>query len=564
MKKISAGLLAAAMLCAAITPLAACNVSSGEETPPAIGQEIILPPEDEPQGTPAEVITDYPVTLDGLKTALNELRAADGAAVSESDILLNERDYNNDYSIEDFISESHSAEISADEITDEEFRRLTQRPAGASGSKRVSTAQAIEDADYLFRLLRTAYGAYEFFGGDAAFDAAQIELNNEIRTNYPDGITASTLAQLMVKSLDFIEDSHFSIGDFETGFEEKHFFRDVLNPVFRRDSKGFYTVQYGDEQNTRRYLRQEDEQYIRLTIAPSGELVYGLFALAGEHSADELPKELMLFSDAGEQAYNPQWIMMSCSTMQRSSYYSLTEKDGIPIVAVNSFYLDNGSFADLNSYLNDAKGLRGEEVIIVDLRYNTGGHDSLCPMWLYSLTGGTQVPRSVGYISYISRMNEYIISSNSEAVDDLHSQLDFHKDYPEYMGLLSEKTTYESGNIYAVSPDEGFTQYDGTIFVLFNKETYSAGELALFEFENMSNVVFVGMNSNGCLLTGGTNAAAPVYLPNSGLPIKYSMMVVTSDIMEGFDSAGYLPDVVVDNATAVDDIIRCWQYYEQD
>lgn len=564
--RISAGLLAAAMLlCSAMTMLTACNAApdSGITTP---GQEdvSVSVPEAVPQSPPAEVITDYPVTLEGLKEALNDLRSSEGAAVSQSDILLNERWQENYYSTEDFITDYESKNIRENEITDDEFYRLTHRPSGASGSRHISAAQAIEDADYLFRLLRTSYGAYELFGGDAVFDAAQLALNNEIMTGYPNGLTASALASLIVNHLDFIEDSHFSVGDLETGFEEKYYFRDVLNPVFRRDSRGFYTVWYGDEQETRRYLRQEDEKYIRLTIAADGELVYGLFALVGEHSADsELPEELMLSDGETEQAYKPHWIMMSCSPEPKNGYYKYTENDGIPVVALNSFYIDNSSFADLNRYLNDAKRLRGEDVIIVDLRYNTGGHDSLSAMWLYSLTGGTQVPWSVGYASYISRMNEYIITSNSEAVDDLYSQLDFHRDYPEYMGLLEESTTYSLEDAYIVERDSGFAEYDGTIFVLFNKQTFSAGELALFQFENLSNVVFVGMNSNGCLLTGGTNAAAPVYLPNSGLQVKYSMMVITG-VAENFDSAGYQPDIVVDNVTAVDDIIRCWQYYEQD
>ena len=74
-------------------------------------------------------------------------------------------------------------------------------------------------------------------------------------------------------------------------------------------------------------------------------------------------------------------------------------------------------------------------------------------------------------------------------------------------------------------------------------------------------VLVVGSNSAGYQISSNS---VGIYLPNSGLQVKYSMMVVTSDIMNGFDSAGYLPDVVVDNVTAVDDIIRCWQYYEQD
>lgn len=557
-RKISAGLLAVAMLlCAAATMLTACTaVGDISEHEPNSGEQT-------QQEVPAEVITDYPVTLDGLQEALNDLRSAqEGEFVSQSDILLNQRIYGDYYSAEDFIADYESMDFREDEITDDEFRRLTHRPAGTSG-KTISAAQAIEDADYLFRLLRTSYGAYALFGGDAVFDAAQLELENQIKTNYPNGLTDSVLASLMVSCLDFIEDSHFSIGELETGFEEKYYFRDVLNPVFRRDSKGFYTVWYGDESNTRHYLQQEDEKYIRLTIAADGELVYGLFALAGERSADELPEELMFQSADGEQAYKPHWAMMTCGDNQNSRYYTYSEKEGVPVVALSSFYLDNGSFADLNRYLNDAKRLRGEEAIIVDLRYNTGGHDSLSAMWLYSLTGGTQVPWSVGYASYISRMNDYIVSSNSEAVDDLLSHLDFHKDYPEYMSLLAETSTYTLGDAYIVERDKGFAEYDGTIFVLFNKYTYSAGELALFQFENLSNVVFVGVNSNGCLLTGGTNAAAPVYLPNSGLPIKYSMMVITG-VAEDFDSAGYQPDIVVDNATAIEDIIKCWQYYGQE
>ena len=104
-------------------------------------------------------------------------------------------------------------------------------------------------------------------------------------------------------------------------------------------------------------------------------------------------------------------------------------------------------------------------------------------------------------------------------------------------------------------------EQDRTIFAVFNKYTYSAGELALFQLENMSNVVLVGANSNGCLLSGGTNIDAPVWLPGSGLPLSYSIMLVTDDIMEGFDSAGFQPDIVTDPETAAQDIVRCLDYY---
>lgn len=302
-------------------------------------------------------------------------------------------------------------------------------------------------------------------------------------------------------------------------------------------------------------------QYLKLTIADSGELVYALFGISGMHDQSSLPENITLYTLSGNTAeLELQWAMMSCLYEPADDTYTLREVDGIPVVTLNSYYLDEDCFDDINAYLNDAERLRGEPVIVVDLRCNTGGYDCLNSMWLYQLTGGDEIDWTVGYAAYISRMNEYVLTNDEESIDALFKQLDFFDRYPDYWEYEDDEE-YAEGDVYLTEPESRLYEYDGTIFVLFNKHTYSAGELALFQFENMSNVVFVGMNSNGCLLTGGTNMNAPVWLPNSGLSVYYSILLVTSDIMDGFDAYGYQPDIVAADDEIVEDVINCWYYY---
>jgi len=542
-------LLALVLAAVMLVSLCSCQLmqnaySQGSYTPPQ--------PEVEPDST-QQVLQygEYEMTLQLLMERLNSRR-------SESN--------QPEYELEDYLPDYESADFQAAEFSDDEFAMLTTQPTNVPDI--LTLEQAIEDVEYLFRILRTSYGAYTLFGGDEVFNAAKDKLIKKLETFYFGGITVDQLRSEMLDVLSFVEDTHFGIDDQGTNFNEKRYYRDSNELVFRYDDNGFYANPDNDPNGERWYISEEDEALLQMTIADDGELVYGLFRLDNQYYPQDLPESIKMQNAEGKTTtYKIKWSLMSCGYVWNEEYYTYDEVDGIPVVSLNTYYLDEMSFEDINDYLNDAEELRGEDVIIVDLRYNTGGYDSLNAMWLYTLTGGEDIDWSVGYAAYVSKLNNYVLTNNEAYVESLFDRLDFFDTYPEYWGesdSAAEEETYEVGDTYLIEAESDYYEYDGTIFVLFNKQTYSAGELALFQFENMSNVVFVGMNSNGCLLTGGTNIDAPVYLPNSGMMVNYSILLVTSDIMEGFDAYGFQPDIIVENENAIEDVINCWNYYNEE
>ncbi|MEA4883139.1 MAG: hypothetical protein VB144_05705 [Clostridia bacterium] len=73
--------------------------------------------------------------------------------------------------------------------------------------------EARQDVDFLFRVLKYGYGAYQFFGGDEAFLAAKESILAETEDFPGEDVNPGQLAELLQRQLGFIQDGHFSIGD---------------------------------------------------------------------------------------------------------------------------------------------------------------------------------------------------------------------------------------------------------------------------------------------------------------------------------------------------------------
>ncbi len=542
LRKTAAGICALALSCAIMLSMCGCS--------DILSLLDYIEDDSQQVGQTAEIVIVSPadgITLEAMMDRLNAERWADNRL---------------EYSMEDYLPDYNSEDFLSDEFSDSELSLLTTQPADIP--PQLTYEQAVEDVEYLFRILRTSYGAYTFFGGDRVFDKAKSDVLSELYFYYPGGITVSDLRSLMLESLSFVEDTHFDIDGEGTGFLERYYYHSP-DLTFRRDSMGYYNSATADG---RWYLCSEDEKWLRPTIAEHGEIVYGVFALANSEEAESLPESLRIGStEGGAGNVTLHWERIDCPYVQHDYAYRYEEIDGIPVISLNTYYLEESVFDDINNYLNDALTLRNEEVIVIDLRYNTGGYDLLSEMWLYDFTEGEFIDWGIGYSAYISRLNEYVLNSNAEEVNNIFERLDFFERHPDYWGDESDDSDdsyeYSEGDIYEIELTGGMEHNDTTIFVLCNKHTYSAGELALFQLENMENVVFVGMNSNGCLLTGGTNMDAPVWLPNSGMSVYYSTILVTSEIMEDFDANGFQPDLIVDDDDAVQDVIDCWNFYNK-
>ncbi len=102
---------------------------------------------------------------------------------------------------------------------------------------------ALEDIEYLFSLLKFGYAGYEFFGGDDTFIPAKENIIWSIIAIDGDDVCVNKLLDIIYSELKFIQDSHFTIGNYKLCHYTKYFSSRKFS--FHKDDNGFYTVMDG-------------------------------------------------------------------------------------------------------------------------------------------------------------------------------------------------------------------------------------------------------------------------------------------------------------------------------
>ncbi len=489
-----------------------------------------------------EDLPDSGITLEGLMTQLNEQRKNDvRTTISDSSI---------------FLPDYESEEFQAIELSEEELDLLTYDDYSANDP--ITFEEAENDVDYLFRILKTSYAPYEYFGGDEAFDYAKAAILSELAV-MGNSISDYELVDTIVKNLDFVTDSHFTLNNFSgLEFAEEVYYYDSALREFRTDEKGYFTVIDGEKF----YVREQDEQYMKLTVGKTGELVYGFITLCEEGKERSLPREAVIGSESGKE-YT---LELKWKTDRWNYQFDLTWEDtidGIPLTGIGSMAIDDdASIAEMNDFVNRAKELRNEEVFMLDLRGNMGGLSTISFMWLYNLTNGCEVEGEYAMVYYMSMLNDFVTQGNDEQAIEGLLKFDFFEENPDLKEeLLSEEEEDVYGEGYVYDTADTWNEYEGTVFVLCDKAVSSAGEMFILEMMDLENVVVFGTNSNGCLISGGTNYYVPVYLPNSGVSVYYSTILILTDDSERFDARGVQPDVIICGEDEAEAAARCWHYY---
>ncbi len=519
---------------------------SGSDMPslPNITVDPGTPSTPEPEPVP---VPESGITLDELMAQLNEQRQNDvRTTISDSEIFL--PDYESD-------------EFQSVEFDEEELALLTPEQQH-SPQGNLSYEEAALDIDYLFRLLKTSYAPYEYFGGDEVFDKAKENILADISI-FGNTISVPRLEKAIIDNLDFMIDSHFSLNSISgVDFDEYVYYYDATHREFRHDESGYFTL----IDNEKYYISSENEQYMKLTVGKTGELVYGLIALCKENAVHTLPKNIELFCKSNYKSldFKVRWITDSYNYATTLVWKDTV--DGIPLTGVGAMMVDNDyCIREMNDFVNYAKTLRDEEVFILDLRGNGGGLSTISYMWLYNLTNGAELEGEYSMIYYMSMLNYFVTEGNDDEIIDALLKFDFFSENPELKDeLLSEEDDDEYGEGYILETEDSWNDYDGTVFVLCDKAVASAGEMFLLELMDLENVVIFGTNSNGCLISGGTNYYVPVYLPHSGISVYYSTILILTDDSEEFDAKGILPDVVICGEDEAKAAARCWNYYNSE
>lgn len=407
---------------------------------------------------------------------------------------------------------------------------LTARRRGMEES--CTKAEALKDIDLLFRVLKSFYGPYYYFGGDEAFGEARERIIKEINAG-PNQFALETLVEIISSNLYFVKDRHVNIGGkklCETNQIAVHDYY-VEKLFFYEDAAGYYTK----KQNEKWYLTSvgDDDaisEYLKLTIDEKGQLCY-MLGLSVSVSDPRLQIAEITLSRGERDIHTP----IVWREFERRSDYSLDEKitvkNGIPLLeskVIPGASIDDAEQEDIQQdrLRKMGKNLLSQDVVILDL--NSGcGWQSL----FESIKHEVQSLR----LYKLSKTAEYLGLTNM----------------PWNRGKLGEYVTkYRMGK---------WGRNDTLVFAVQDRYNYSAAEGTIADIRTIENVILVGGSTGGTAGPGGATNQH-IVLPNTGL---FVMAGASLSISPGYTEEGYCfePDIWVNPVDAADAIYRLCAFY---
>lgn len=216
-------------------------------------------PAPEPSPTPVPTVSQSPepVSFDAFLTGVNEARRSALEGGEPMDISAWTSDFREQN----------------DTFTEAEMERLLT-PHNLEKALTMETAR--EDIETFFTLLRTTYGAYDYFGGDEVFGPLEEQAIAALESRKKEGdiLYSKEIRDILYDTVrPVIRDGHFMIG-------RKHLIEGV------RQEPYYVPDQYIADPEAEGL----DPAYVKPTIGPDGAITYGFFALS--HDGSDLPETL--------------------------------------------------------------------------------------------------------------------------------------------------------------------------------------------------------------------------------------------------------------------------------
>ncbi|MCL2558629.1 MAG: S41 family peptidase, partial [Treponema sp.] len=189
------------------------------------------------------------------------------------------------------------------------------------------------------------------------------------------------------------------------------------------------------------------------------------------------------------------------------------ELNGVPVV-VNRTLAPELRLGEAGARMRESgAALRGKSAIVFDLRGHSGG--VLDPMldWVRALTGKRPLGRAFASFGLASRTNGGFVGG-----DPIWTE-----------SVFSTASTQPLPN-------------ESLIVVLMDNYIASAGELLVGRLRELENVIFVGANTMGVLLTADLKRTA---LPLSGIHVIYGAELNLRPDFSQFEGVGFMPDLWV-------------------
>ncbi|MDL2217914.1 hypothetical protein LJC27_04580 [Christensenellaceae bacterium OttesenSCG-928-M15] len=390
-------------------------------------------------------------------------------------------------------------------------------------------AQALSDVDVLFRLYKSAYGPYYYFG-EKNFEAAQAAIEKEL--NKVASIDKNEYAQLIAKNLNFMQDLHSNLLIYypaELGGYTKAYYY-AKDQSFSKDKTGYFKMIKGAKWYISSIDSKDASSYIRPTIQADGSIGYGLVQLATSANEAAQQKELLLKNAQGKtQKINLSWLKGAnyAEESLHEPHYKYSTQSGVPVIEIRAM---KGDEKGIQSFIQSGKQVKGKKTIILDFRSNGGGRSNVAADWFKNFTGKPAV------------ITEASITRASKV---LQAQGEFKQKSAGSWVSRNSKTSYVKNKT--------------NIIALIDNNIGSAGESMIMYLRTLENVVFVGSNSSGCML--GMNKRE-FSLPETGLWVAFPIGLNMQEEAINRDGIGFEPDVWVNPKDAMALALKMVEYYQ--
>ena len=400
--------------------------------------------------------------------------------------------------------------------------------------------QMEEDICFLFELLRYGYGSYQYIGGDNVFIPRKDSALKKLTDMCDPLHVSSFFMNIIDPSLTgLIKDYHFCLTNLS--YVPWSHVPYMSSDFILRNYEGSFFIEIDNVLYRILEITQDSIPIngILPTLTQEGEFAW-VFGLIAEDRRQKVIEISILFENIITGEIHSKSVNLSnvAIPVQRDTpMISIRENNGVTIMENKTMYAR--SHEESTSFFHSATELRGKPVLIIDLRGNGGGQGGYPRHWFRLFTG---------YEPVGAMIFNYPNSKVSEALLGFDHTVESQTELNSPIENFSEEWEFPP----QIIPN------DNLVIVLMDKNTASAAELFAGNLRRLENVLFVGTNTKGALVSGNIGKTN---LPHSNLEISFGTTLALRPDLSPFEGIGFMPDLYVPTGESLERVLKFIERY---
>lgn len=411
-----------------------------------------------------------------------------------------------------------------------------------------SEKEAVEDVEFLFKLIKYGYAGYEYFGGDEKFNAVKEKMISGIKKkSIFSRILISSFKNILTHNLSFIQDGHFQVAG--KNIFDKYYYFTSPRYDFERDKKGYYTNFAGKKMYLLEVKGEEPEKYMKPSLNNVGEIIYRL-GLISKQRYSNMRIKVKFVRDDIIKTESVGFYKEDSTVRERKVPYNTREVSGITVIEHKTANANPVNRRYLEKFMNEAEKYKNKKFLIIDLRGNSGGNAWYAWKWITNYSG--TAPESGLIEGRLATRTSYKLTKNMFCK---YYEIDNPEENPIYKQILKSNQTGWSKVQYS-QPKK--IKNNNLILVLIDSHVASAGEGFVRYLRQIENVIFIGVNTRGLVNTGNTGFCQ---LPKSKINVVLSRDLQLEPNLVLREGRGFNPDFWVKSEEALDKAVNFLKRY---